>query len=145
MEHSDLIVAPMRRELTQLGFEELRTAEEVDAFMEANSKGTALVAVNSICGCAAGTMRPAVARALSASTRPNALGTVFAGRDLEATERARTFFVGYPPSSPAIALFKDGELIEMFERHHFKGRHPQMVADELATALDRLAAVESTA
>jgi putative YphP/YqiW family bacilliredoxin len=145
MEHSDLLVAPMRRELTQLGFDELRTPARVDAFMEANSKGTAIIAVNSICGCAAGTMRPALALALAASARPNALGAVFAGRDLEATERARTFFEGYPPSSPAVALFRDGVLVEMFERHHFKGRHPQMVADELVRAFDRLAAVESTA
>jgi putative YphP/YqiW family bacilliredoxin len=144
MQHSDLIVVPMRREMTQLGFQELRTPEEVDAFMEANGKGTALIAVNSICGCAAGTMRPAVARALEGQAAPHALGTVFAGRDIEATERARSFFTGYPPSSPAIALFKDGELVEMFERHHFKGRHPQMVADELAGAFERHFAIGST-
>jgi putative YphP/YqiW family bacilliredoxin len=145
MEHPDLIVASMRRELTQLGFHELRTPEEVETFMEANRKGTAIVAVNSICGCAAGTMRPAIARALEGHATPQALGTVFAGRDIEATERARTFFTGYPPSSPALAMFKDGDLIEMFERQHFKGRHPQMVADELASAFDRHFTIGTTA
>lgn len=145
MHHSDLMVAPMRRELTRLGFAELRTPEEVDAFMEANRNGTALVAVNSICGCAAGTMRPGVARALEAGAVPNALGTVFAGRDIEATERMRSYFTGYAPSSPAVALFKDGQLVEMFERHHFKGVHPQMVADEIARALDRHCTIDTTA
>jgi len=144
MEHSDLLVVPMRRELTQLGFVELRTPEEVDAFMDANRNGTALLAVNSICGCAAGTMRPALARALDHSAIPHALGTVFAGRDIEATERARAYFTGFPPTSPAVALFKDGALVEMFERRHFKGRHPQMVAAELVDAFERHFAVQTT-
>jgi len=145
MQHSDLMVAPMRRELTRLGFTELRTPDEVDSFIEANRHGTALIAVNSICGCAAGTMRPALAMALQGTARPAALATVFAGRDLEATERARSYFTGFAPSSPAVALFKDGELVQMFERHHFKGRHPQMVTEELSSAFERHCVVESNA
>lgn len=143
MQPPDLLVAPMRRELTNLGFAELRTPDEVDAFIDANRHGTALIAVNSICGCAAGTMRPAVAMALAGAARPAALATVFAGRDLEATDRVRTYFTDYAPSSPAIAMFKDGGVVAMFERHHFKGRHPQMVSQELADAFDRHFSVES--
>jgi bacilliredoxin len=140
MTYPDLMIAPMRRELTDAGFAELRTPEEVDEFISGNREGTALIAVNSICGCAAGSMRPALVRALGMAARPQSLGTVFAGKDLEATERARGYFTGYPPSSPAVALFKDGELVFMMERHELKGRHPQMVADELTAAFDKFCA-----
>jgi bacilliredoxin len=137
MTYPDLMIAPMRRELTEIGFADLRTPEAVDSFMNENRDGTTLIAVNSICGCAAGSMRPALARALSQAERPHALATVFAGKDIEATERARQYFVGYVPSSPAVALFKDGEIVMMLERHDLKGRHPQMVAEALITAFDR--------
>lgn len=137
MTYPELMLAPMRRELTDLGFAELRTEDEVDAFLAANREGTALLVVNSICGCAAGSMRPALARALAGSVRPAALGTVFAGQDIAATDRARSHFTGYPPSSPAIALFRDGELVAMFERHQIQGRHPQMIADELTATFER--------
>ena len=145
MKHSELMVAPMRRELTDLGFAELRTPAEVDAFMQASKDGTALLAVNSICGCAGGTLRPALARALADGQRPQALASVFAGRDLEATERARDFFEGFSPSSPAVALFKDGSLVMMLERHDIQGRHPQMVAESLIAAFERHCAVNSAA
>jgi bacilliredoxin len=135
--YPDLMIAPMRRELTEIGFAELRTPQAVDAFISENSEGTALLAVNSICGCAAGTMRPALARALQMAEKPQALGTVFAGKDLEATDRARQHFIGYAPSSPAVALFKDGQLVMMMERHQLKGRHPQMVSDELIAAFEK--------
>ena len=137
MTYSELMIAPMRRELTSFGFVELRTAQDVDAFMEANKDGSALIVVNSICGCAAGSLRPALAIALSGTNTPQALGSVFAGQDLEATERARQLFVGYPPSSPAAALFSGGELVAMLERHQIQGRPPQMVAEELSAAFER--------
>lgn len=137
MKHSELMVAPMRRELTELGFTELRTPAEVDEFMQASKDGTALLVVNSICGCAGGTMRPALGRALADAARPQALGTVFAGRDIEATERGREYFEGVAPSSPAVALFKGGSVVLMLERHDIQGRHPQMVAEELTAAFER--------
>jgi putative YphP/YqiW family bacilliredoxin len=145
MSHSDLMTVAMRRELTAVGFRELRAPADVDAFMAASKDGAALVVVNSMCGCAAGTMRPAVVRALTHDIRPQHLGTVFAGQDLEATERARQLFVGYAPSSPAVALFKDGELVFMLERHQIQGRHPQMVADDLTAAFDRFCAAATGA
>src|SRR4051794_23021637 len=113
--YDERLTAPMRKELTQLGVEELRTADAVDARL-AQSSGTTLVVVNSVCGCAARNARPAVARALQGSARPDALTTVFAGQDIDATQRARSYFTGYPPSSPSIALLKDGKLVFMLER-----------------------------
>ena len=133
----EMIVRPMREELTRVGLEELRTPKEVDAFLESARAGTALVAVNSTCGCAAGSMRPAVALALREGARPDRLGTVFAGADAEATARARQHFAPYPPSSPAVALFRAGELVWMLERKDIQGRHPQEIARELRAALDR--------
>jgi putative YphP/YqiW family bacilliredoxin len=127
----------MRQELTSLGFAELRTPDEVDAFMAANREGTALLVVNSICGCAAGSLRPALGLALANSTRPDALATVFAGLDIEATERARQFLTGHAPSSPATALFKDGQLVAMLERHQIQGRPPAMVAEDLVSSFER--------
>jgi putative YphP/YqiW family bacilliredoxin len=130
------MVQPMRGELTRLGFKELRTAQEVDAVL-GGSKGTALVVVNSICGCAAGRARPAVAQALAHPARPEILATVFAGQDAEATARARSYFTGYPPSSPSIALLRDGQLVYMLERRDIEGRDSFSIAEDLASAFDR--------
>jgi putative YphP/YqiW family bacilliredoxin len=131
------IVAPMRAELTNIGVQELKTAEEVDQALK-NSSGTMLVVVNSVCGCAAGGARPGVKLALQHATRPDKLFTVFAGQDKEATERARSYFVGYPPSSPSMALFKDGKIVKMIHRHDIEGHSPQEIAQKLTQAFDAL-------
>jgi len=136
MTYPDLMTAPMRKELTRLGIEELRTPEEVDAFMEKAKGGTAMIVINSMCGCAAGSMRPAVALALEHAIRPEHMATVFAGQDAEATARAREYIVGYPPSSPSVALFRDGEPVFMLERNRIQGRDPRQVAEELVQAFD---------
>src|SRR6202011_5120066 len=112
---------PMREELTSIGFREMRTPEEVDLALK-QEKGTVLVVVNSICGCAAGRARPAVAKALTHKVRPETLTTVFAGQDREATDRARSYFTGYAPSSPSIALMRDGKIVFMLERREIEGR-----------------------
>ncbi len=135
MPYPDLLVAPMREDLVKLGFQELRSAEEVEKNLEGRDDPT-LVVVNSVCGCAAGNMRPGVAMSLRHSTVPPVLTTVFAGQDLEATEKAREYFTGYPPSSPSIALLKDGELVWMMERHQIEGRGPEQIAQDLAAAYD---------
>lgn len=132
-------VAPMREELTAIGFRELRTPEDVDAAL-AHTPGTTLVVVNSICGCAAGKARPGVATALQNANRPDNLTTVFAGQDREATDRARSYFTGYPPSSPSIALLRDGKLIFMMERRDIEGRDPYSIADDLTRAFDQYCA-----
>jgi putative YphP/YqiW family bacilliredoxin len=129
-------IAPMRQELTRLGIEELRTPEQVDAKL-ADAPGTTLVVVNSVCGCAARNARPAVAEALRHATRPDQLTTVFAGQDTAATERARSYFTGYPPSSPSIALLKDGRLVYMLERHQIEGRSAGEIARDLVGAFDK--------
>jgi len=129
-------VQPMREELTRIGFQELRTPAEVDAVL-GKSKGTVLVVVNSICGCAAGRARPAVADALQRTARPDVLATVFAGQDQEATAQARSYFDGYPPSSPSIALLRDGKLLYMLERRDIEGRMPEEIADDLTRAFDQ--------
>ena len=127
------LVKPMRAELTQLGFQELRTVSEVEKSLP--EKGTTLVVVNSICGCAARMARPAVKMALQeSSARPEHLTTVFAGQDKEATDRAREFFTGYPPSSPSIALLKDGEIVYMMERWQIEGRPAPEIANDLKAA-----------
>ena len=131
--YDEMIVAPMRQELTRLGIEETRTAEAVDAIL-GEKKGTVLVVVNSVCGCAAGMARPAVAMALESEAKPDRMITVFAGNDREATARAREYFVGYRPSSPSIALLKDGEVVKMFERWQIEGRQAHDVAAELTAA-----------
>lgn len=136
MPYPEMMVAPMRQDLVRVGFTELRTPSDVDAVLD-GEKRTVLVVVNSICGCAAGSMRPAVGMALRNDRIPEVLTTVFAGQDLEATERARDYFTGYPPSSPSIALMKDGELIYMMERHEIEGRYPQHIAEALAGAFDQ--------
>jgi len=134
--YDERFVTPMRQELTQLGVEEMRTPEEVDAKLK-DSKGTALVVVNSICGCAARNARPAVARALQHTVKPDVLTTVFAGQDIQATQKARSYFTGYPPSSPQIALLKDGKIVFMLERHQIEGRTAGEIADDLVGAFDR--------
>jgi putative YphP/YqiW family bacilliredoxin len=135
MPYSELMVAPMRQDLVRLGFVEMKTAADVQGLLE--SSGTVLLAVNSVCGCSAGAMRPAVARALETGAKPDLLTTVFAGQDLEATERAREYLVGYPPSSPSVAILQDGELVFMMERHQIEGRGPEEIGEELRTALDQ--------
>lgn len=130
------MVRPMREELTRLGFRELRTAQEVDSAL-GQSKGTVLVVVNSICGCAAGRARPAVAQALGHPSRPEILATVFAGQDTEATAQARSYFTGYPPSSPSIGLLRDGQLVFMLERRDIEGRDSFSIAEDLTGAFDR--------
>jgi len=133
----------MREELVRLGFEELRQPEQVDtAFSDA--QGTALLVVNSVCGCAAGKARPGIALALKHSNRPDRLLTVFAGGDIEATERARSYFVGYRPSSPSIALLKDGKLVHMMERHQIEGRDAHQIAQELTNVFDRHCGLSET-
>ncbi|PYS46158.1 MAG: BrxA/BrxB family bacilliredoxin [Acidobacteria bacterium] len=136
MPYPEIMIRPMREELTRLGAEELRTAEQVDAAL-ANSKGTLMVVVNSICGCAAGLARPGVALALNHEPRPDRVATVFAGADIEATERARSYFTGYAPSSPSIALLKDGQLVYMLERRQIEGRMPGEIAQDLTQAFDQ--------
>jgi len=134
-----MMVAPIRRELTQHGFEELRTPEDVDALLK-DGRGTALIAINSTCGCAATRMRPAVVEALRNSRRkPDRITTVFAGQDLEATARVREYIVGYPPSSPSVALLKDGQVVFMLERKDIERREPADIAADLVRALDALA------
>jgi putative YphP/YqiW family bacilliredoxin len=135
MPYPDLLVAPMREDLVRLGFRELRTAEEVDEVV-GGSKDPAMVVVNSVCGCAAGAMRPAVALSLRSEVQPPVLATVFAGQDVEATERAREYFTGYPPSSPSIALLKGGELVWMLERHQIEGRDAETIAEDLTRAYE---------
>jgi putative YphP/YqiW family bacilliredoxin len=135
MPYDERFVAPMREELTRLGVRELRTPSEVDAQLK-DAHGTTLVVVNSICGCAARNARPAVAMALKHATKPDAVTTVFAGQDLDATERARDYFTGYRPSSPQIALLKDGKLVFMLERNRIEGRTSAEIAEDLVGAFD---------
>lgn len=131
--YPEQLVAPMRLDLTQAGFTELKTETEVDQVLE-NQKGSTLVVINSVCGCAAGTARPGVKLALSrTSKKPENLVTVFAGVDKEATAKVREYTIPYPPSSPSIALFKDGELIHFVQRQHIEGRSAEMIAGHLET------------
>ena len=134
--YDEMIVGPMRQELTRLGVQETKTASEVDAVL-GERKGTVLLVVNSVCGCAAGNARPAVAMALEHNVKPEKAITVFAGNDREATARAREFLVGFRPSSPAIALFRDGEVVKMLERWQIEGRQPHDLAAELTAAFDQ--------
>jgi putative YphP/YqiW family bacilliredoxin len=128
------IVIPMKKELTTIGFEELLTAEAVETAM--SKLGTALVVVNSVCGCAAANARPAVRISLNNKNTPDHLYTVFAGVDRDATDVARAKMMPFPPSSPSLALFKDGELVHMIERHHIEGRTAQLIAENLTEAFD---------
>ena len=135
MPYPEMMIAPMREDLVRVGFSEMKTPQEVDAMLSAD-KGTTLVAVNSVCGCAAGMMRPAVYMSLQGEKRPEVLTTVFAGQDLEATERTREYIVGFPPSSPSVALFKDGDLVYFMERHLIEGRNPEDIANDLRTVYE---------
>ncbi len=130
------MVQPMRDDLTKLGIQELRTPEEVEAQVP-GAEGTALIVINSVCGCAAGQCRPGVAEALNHSVTPDHLFTVFAGQDKEATAKAREYFAPYPPSSPSIALMKDGELVHFIERHQIENRSAADIAADLTDAFDR--------
>ena len=136
MPYPEIMIRPMREDLTRLGAEELKTVEAVDETIK-NSKGTLMVIVNSICGCAAGKARPGVALALQHDVKPDKVATVFAGADIEATERARSYFTGYGPSSPSIALLKDGQLVYMLERYQIEGRDAQQIAGELTQAFEK--------
>lgn len=133
MPYPEMMVAPMRRDLVRIGFRELRTPEEVDALL-GQEKRTTLLAVNSICGCAAAMMRPAVYLSLQGPKKPEVLATVFAGQDIAATDRAREYISGYPPSSPSVALFKEGELVYFMPRHQIEGRYPEDIAADLRAA-----------
>ena len=134
--YDERFITPMRQELTRLGVEELRTADEVDAKLK-ESTGTTLVVVNSMCGCAARNARPAVASALQNAVTPDHLTTVFAGQDTEATARARSYLTGYPPSSPSIALLKDGKLAFMLERYQIEGRTADEISKDLVGAFEQ--------
>lgn len=126
------LVKPMREELTNNGFSALYSVEDVDSALA--KEGTTLVMVNSVCGCAAGTARPGTIASLQFEKKPDHLTTVFAGVDRESTQKAREYMIPFPPSSPAVALFKDGELVHMLERHHIEGRSAQMIAENLISA-----------
>jgi putative YphP/YqiW family bacilliredoxin len=136
MPYDPVLVQPMRDELAHIGVTELLAPEDVDRFMD-DTDGTALLVVNSVCGCAAGSARPAVALALQQDPKPQRVATVFAGQDLDATERARNYFADYPPSSPSFALFREGELVYLFPRHRIEGRDPQSIAADLRELFDR--------
>ena len=136
MLYDPTLVQPMREELTSIGFKELRTPDEVDREMQ-NARGTTLMLVNSVCGCAAGQARPGVALALTNPIVPDTLFTVFAGQDTEATVQARSYMKGFPPSSPSLALFKDGELVEMIERHQIEDSGADQIAAVLVKAFEQ--------
>jgi bacilliredoxin len=133
--YPEYLIAPMRGEMTDMGAKELRTAAAVDDVVK-NSKGVVMMVVNSVCGCAAGKARPGLAAALRHPNRPDVVATVFAGADIEATDRARQYFSGYAPSSPSIALLRDGRLLYMLERSQIENRNAEMIADELTRAFD---------
>ena len=134
--YPEFMIAPFRAELTQLGVNECRTAEEVDAAV-GNTKGTVMVIVNSVCGCAAGKARPGIKSALQHSVKPESVVTVFAGADIEATERARKYFAGYSPSSPSVALLRDGKVVYMLERHQIENQEAPEIAQQLKSAFDK--------
>lgn len=139
MPYPEFFVAPMRQELTALGVEELRSAAEVDAAVS-GTPGTLMIVVNSVCGCAAGKARPGIALALRHARKPSRLATVFAGADIEATDRARQHFAGYMPSSPSIALLQNGKVVYMLERSQIENRDALAIASELTTAFDTFCA-----
>lgn len=142
--YPEFFIAPMREELTRLGVRELRSADQVDEAVTA-SPGTVMIVVNSVCGCAAGKARPGVALALSHRVKPDVIATVFAGADIEATDRARSYLVGYPPSSPSIALLRGGKLLYMLERHQIENQTAEAIAQQLTAAFDRYCAKEMVA
>jgi putative YphP/YqiW family bacilliredoxin len=134
MPYPEQFIAPMRDELTRLGIQELRSPEAVDAAV--NTKGTVMIVVNSVCGCAAGKARPGIAMALQHGKRPDVMGTVFAGADIAATDRARGHFAPYPPSSPSVALMRDGQLVFMLERRDIENRDAASIAARLSAAFE---------
>jgi bacilliredoxin len=136
MPYPEYLTAPMRGEMTEMGATELRTAAAVDDIVK-NSSGVVMMVVNSVCGCAAGKARPGIAKALQHQNRPDVLATVFAGADIEATDRARQYFSGYAPSSPSIGLLRDGKLLFMMERSQIETRNADMIAEELTQAFDK--------
>ena len=138
MPYPEMFIAPMRGEMAAMGAKELKTAAEVDDAVK-NTKGTLMLVVNSVCGCAAGKARPGIAMALRNPKRPDVLATVFAGADVEATDRARGYFTGYPPSSPSVGILRDGKLVYMLERRDIESRSAEMIAAELTQAFERLA------
>jgi len=135
MPYPEFMIYPMRQELSRLGVEEWKTPEQVEEGIN-QSKGTLMLVVNSVCGCAAGKARPGIAQALQHEARPDKVATVFAGADIEATEKARSYFKGYQPSSPSVAILKDGQLVYMLERSQIETRGPQQIAEELTRAFD---------
>jgi len=137
-----MMIRPMREELARLGIEETKTVEAVDAAIQ-NQEGTLLVVINSICGCAAGKARPGIAHALQHENKPDRAITVFAGADMDATDRARSYFAPYPPSSPQIALFKDGKLVHMVERRQIESRYAEEIAQDLTAAFDKFCAPQA--
>jgi putative YphP/YqiW family bacilliredoxin len=134
-----MLIAPMRGEMTAMGAKELKTAADVDAAVT-TTRGTLMIVVNSVCGCAAGKARPGIAMALRHAVKPDVVATVFAGGDVEATDRARSYFTGYAPSSPSIGILRDGKLVYMLERREIETRSAEMIASELTTAFDRVCA-----
>ena len=136
MPYPEYLIAPMRGEMTDMGACELRTAAAVDDVVK-NTSGVVMMVVNSVCGCAAGKARPGIAKALQNKKRPDVVATVFAGADIDATDRARQYFTGYAPSSPSIGLLRDGKLIYMMERSFIEMRDAQLIADELVRAFDK--------
>ena len=143
MPYPEYLTAPMRGEMTDMGARELRTAAAVDDVVK-NSTGVVMMVVNSVCGCAAGKARPGIAMALQHQNRPDVLATVFAGADIEATDRARQYFSGYAPSSPSIGLLRDGKLVYMMERSQIETRSADMIAAELTQAFDRFCVVQNS-
>lgn len=139
MPYPESFIGPMREELTRLGVQELKTPAQVDTFIREN-RGTAMVVVNSMCGCAAGKARPGIAQALQHVNKPDVVGTVFAGGDVEATERARGYFLPYPPSSPSVALLRDGKLVFMLERRQIESQSAGAIAQALTDAFDKYCA-----
>jgi putative YphP/YqiW family bacilliredoxin len=144
MPYSEMMVKPMREEVTRLGVRELRTVEDVDAAL-GPGEGTVLVFVNSICGCAAGMARPALTQALRHPVRPQHLYTVFAGQDLDAAARARSYFADFQPSSPSVALLRDGEVVHFVHRHMIEGRSPDTIAAGLIAAFDKYCSSQEVA
>ena len=144
MPYPEIMIHGMRQELANLGIEETKTPEDVKSAVE-NTKGTVMVVVNSVCGCAAGGVRPGIAMALQNEAKPDKAITVFAGADIDATDVARDYFTGYAPSSPAIGILKDGELVKMFERRDLEGRHPMQIAQALVDAFNETCAKSETA
>jgi putative YphP/YqiW family bacilliredoxin len=141
MPYPESFIGPMRQELTRLGVRELKTADEVDTLLGAE-RGTVMVVVNSMCGCAAGKARPGIARALQHAVKPDVVATVFAGGDIEATDRARSYFTGYPPSSPSVAILRDGKLVYMMERRQIENQAADAIASNLTAAFDQFCSKE---